>query len=487
MNLRSLCSKLFYFIVCPAILISYLLEPLFDDIHIFLGSAKVTALTPEFPMNLDAVWESRFISHRFLYYILNLVSPFDDPFYSIWIKLLVAIPTILILYYFSKRLSERMNIPFHYPFTIGFLGLFAVNIYMILCSEYISVVIAMLMLTMLLDNRRWLWFASGLLVFPLITMKGLPVLLVPIIIFAVLMLVSDYKKRIYTAIYSLPLVFVSLLAMTIYFPHFISDIFLVTHLSHIERFTLLQDPFLVIQFLLGKGMGMIGFVPVIVIGFFTLFGVLSVTTKDNVRVVKWLLLMWIVASVYVLIISEFFYQHYYLMLIPAILTICYFFKFYHNHEPAFIVIIILILIIFSGLVSFWSLNGFNYKYASDRNISATAIKSKFDVMTQPVTLFYDYGFGAYYFPTRSACRYVGPLPYERHMPDWNMNGTLAYWEILDCTMSYTGKYVIVDDDWAVLDSPTHSELANKLNTEYTKVYTDYWDLYQRTETINATI
>jgi hypothetical protein len=479
----GLFIKVFYFVISPLILISYLLEPWTDDIRIYLGAAKVTALTSGFPLSLDAVWESRFVGHRFLYYILNLVTPFSGWLYSIWMKALVAIVTFIILYYFSKRVSDKMQISFHYPFILGILGLFAINNFIIFSAEYFSVVIAMLMLTLLLDDREWCQRLSGLLVLPLLILKGLPVMLVLIVILAIAMLVPDYKDRLMESILSLPLVFVSLLVIILYFPHFISDIFLITKLAHLT----MLDPLLVIQYFFKYGIGVIGFVPLILIGAFMLFMIVATFEKDHdyefkrhVRDFGLLLAMWLVAAVYVLFLSEFFYYHYYLMLIPAILTICYFLRLYDNHQSAFMVIVISVLIIFAAVVSGWSwgLSFKGYAHWSERDAIAADILSRYDLLDQPTTLFLDYGSAAYYFPTKSECRYVGALPYLRHTKDWDLRGTSEYWEMNNCSLNYTGKYIITEN-WFDWNSSILYEMTDKLNKEYTKVYSNNWDIYQR--------
>jgi hypothetical protein len=480
-TLRDWFLNILYFIICPLVFISYLFEQLTSDVLIYLGTAKVAAITGGFPMNLDTVWELKYVGHRLLYYILNILSPFEDPVYSIWIKLLVAIPTLLILYYFSKRISERMELPFHYPFIIGFFGLFTVNRFVILSSESISISIGMLFVILLLDEREWIWFLSGLLILPLITMKGLPVLIVPIVALLIMMLVRDYKPRFYTALCSVPIVISSLIIISGYFPHFISDIFLSTKLARISYL----HPLINIEYFFKYGLGVIGFIPVVVIGGFVLFLVLSIANREHFRTIKLLLLMWGISAVYVLIISEFFYYHYYLMLVPAILTICYFLKFYKHHKYAFAILVVAVLIIFCGVVSEWSvgLEGRGYVYQSARQASVTAILSKYDILNQSTTLYLDAGgVMPYYFPTKSASRYVGSLPMQRHMPDWNMSKLPEYWENLNQSLNYTGKYVIVEPYSFNLTVYTHSKIANKLNTEYTKVYSNGWDIYQRNMT-----
>jgi hypothetical protein len=469
---KNLFIRIFYFVISPLLVLSYCLEAWTGDIRIYLGAAKVAALTPGFPMTLDTVWESRFVGHRFLYYVLNLIDPFTGWLYSIWMKFVVAIVMIVILYYFSKRVSERMHISFHYPFILGYLGLFAVNNAIIFSAESHSVVIAMLMVVLLLDDRPWVCGLSGLLVFPLIVMKGLPVLLVPIVMLVVVMLVPDYKARFYSASVGLPVVGAALLATVLYFPHFISDIFLLTRLGHLTHL----GPIEIIGSFFNWGAGVIGFAPLIIVSVCVSFILLSIVTKEHLRDLKLLLAMWLVAALYVLIISEFYYYHYFLMLIPSILTICYFLKIYPYYKEAFVAIVIMVLVIFAGVVSGWSWGlAFNgYTHWAEREASASDISARFDIVAQPVTLYLNEGDAAYYFPTRSACRYVGSLP-----PVWNMSGTNEYWEMRNCSLEYTGKYVIVFPLWVDLNVTTPTELSDKINTEYTKVYSNYWDIYQR--------
>jgi hypothetical protein len=70
------------------------------------------------------------------------------------------------------------------------------------------------------------------------------------------------------------------------------------------------------------------------------------------------------------------------------------------------------------------------------------------------------------------------------MPDWSMKNTSEYWEMKDCALNYTGKYIILDPVWFNLIVDTHSEMADKLDDEYTRVYaSNYWDIYQRKITV----
>jgi hypothetical protein len=227
------------------------------------------------------------------------------------------------------------------------------------------------------------------------------------------------------------------------------------------------------------------------------FLVLSIVVRKHMRDVGLLAGMWLVGAVYVYYLAEFWYYHYYLMLIPAILTTCYFFKLYTSHKEAFVVVVVAVLILFCTVVAAWSpgMEFTQFKMAEGRNRILENVTQNTDMASQPTTLYLDSGSFAYLIPTQSACRYVGALPYQRDMPSWNMKNTAEYWENRNCSLAYTGKYIVTAPNWFDMNASTHIEIRDKIDTEYTKIYgysvnhsvggiTEwYWDIYQRKEAV----
>ena len=477
MNWFSTFRKLFYWVIAPLLLLSWLLEPFTQDVRIYLGAAKVTLLTPGFPMSLDTVWESRFVGHRFLYYCLEAINPFEGLVAQVWIKGIVAVVMIAVIYYFSKRVAVKWSVHFDYVFIVTFVGWFAVNTFMIFAAEAHSVIIGLLMIALLLDDRPILNGLAGLLTLPLMILKGLPILLVPIAILTVMLICpADWQRRIVAATCALPIAIAAWFSLAWYYPHFISDIFLNTRMAHIG-FLSYQD---IGTYFFKYGLGVVGFMPVIVIGLFVTFLLLSVLRREHLKEFGFLLLMWVVAAVYVLVISEFFYYHYMLMLVPAILTVMYFLKLYEHHQATLAILVAVILIIYCAVVASWSLGlaGKAYVTNQDRADLVRLILSEYpDLLTQPATLYLDDGLVAYYLPTQSACRYVGALPIQRNRPNWDMTATKEYSELMGCALNYTGKYVIVNDQWMNLSY--HTSLKLKLDSEYNMTSEHYWSVYSR--------
>jgi hypothetical protein len=240
------------------------------------------------------------------------------------------------------------------------------------------------------------------------------------------------------------------------------------------------------------GIGMIGMVPVIILGACSMFLLMSVVMRDQMRDLMLLISMWLVASLYVVVIGEFWYYHYCLMIIPAVLTTCYFLKLYEKHRQAFVLIIVTVLILFSTIIAGWSpgMGMSVYHQSIGRDLVVSNLTNTTDLLQQPSTLYLDEGQSSYYFPTLSACRYVSPQPYRRDMPDWDLKSRPEYWDTRSCILNYTGKYLIVNPDWFNLNVSTHQEVADKISAEYTLAYPNIfhekiplgnnsWDIYQR--------
>jgi hypothetical protein len=132
-----------------------------------------------------------------------------------------------------------------------------------------------------------------------------------------------------------------------------------------------------------------------------------------------------------------------------------------------------------------------FKMTDQRNQILDNVTQHTDMISQPTTLYLDSGSFAYLIPTRSACRFVGALPYQRDVPNWSMKNTPEYWEDRNCSLAYTGKYIVVAPHWFDLNVSTHQEIADKINTEYFKIQNFsgtysvggitewYWEIYQR--------
>lgn len=85
---------------------------------------------------------------------------------------------------------------------------------------------------------------------------------------------------------------------------------------------------------------------------------------------------------------------------------------------------------------------------------------------QHQVLLLSYGTVAYHLDTTSACRHYFPIPLQRSRYR-DTSGTSGYRENLDCALSYTGEYAILEPTWFKLDRVP--SLAAFLDEEFVEV------------------
>ena len=463
-----------YVILCPAILVSFLLESFTPDIRIYLGVERIAARMGTFPTNLDSVWEVKPVGNRLIFYVLNWIADpyFGTLLYQVLVKGVAAAGAVLILWWFARMVSKEWHVPFEWPFMLGFVGLFAIGNYIILESEWFATVLVLLMVALLLRDTKFTWCAAGLLVVPLLLIKGITVLMAPLPLIAYVLISGRWKG----AASGLPRAICGMVAggilaglawLTI-FPHMVQDMFLSAAIGKVAAMGLLErvDWFIVL------GFGVVGFTPLIVIGAVTGFmGCCFAQPRDR-RDLGLLLLLWLVAVSMAFIQGEFFYYHYFPMTVAAIFTCLWALKRLPWPGLCFLAILIITVGIWAGVVAGWSpgLQGQTWAFWNERNRGAVEIDARFNLSGQPEMLYLDPGDAPWYFGTPSACRYVAPLPIQRNTPEWDMTGAPGYWDDWTCTMAYQGEYIIANNAWMKWNLTTHRPLKEKIDAGWVQVW-----------------
>ena len=371
---------------------------------------------------------------------------------------------------------------------MGFLGFFAVGNFVALECEYFAAILGLLILTLMVEDKKGLWIIAGFLIIPLILIKGITLFII-LSVLPLWILINFWGNRVDIAQIKQRLIWCVIgfaIASAIYFisvrflfPHSISDMFLSAGIAHIGMVGMDK----LLEYFFEYSMGLIAFSPLIVIGFLLLPFIILKVDNSQLKDILLILLSWFPPILMVFIQGEFFYYHYFPMVVPAIITCCYALKVLSNQTRVFWIIIVAVLLCLSVFVAGWSF-GMGYKgYAHWNSIDSAAkeVDLKFNISNEPSTLYLSAGEPSYYFNSPSACRYVLPLPLQRNTPEWNMTKYPEYWENLNCTLNYTGKYIISDDlSWQNYTLPTHVAVKQKLETGYYKVWDDdIFDIYER--------
>jgi hypothetical protein len=159
-----------------------------------------------------------------------------------------------------------------------------------------------------------------------------------------------------------------------------------------------------------------------------------------------------------------------------------------------LIIALVIIGILAGGMASWSLGLHGQADAIwvDEDRTMAMMDAHYNISGQPSTLYLDPGYVLFYFTSQPACRYAEPLPIQRNKPihlpsgdvEWDMTNAPGYWEDWNCTMNYTGKYIIALDTWMNWTAPAHRPIWDMINTsyermEYVKVRDDWYSIYMR--------
>ena len=475
MKTIDLLRLILTWVVPPLVLVSFLVEALSVDVRFYLGLERVAAKVGTFPTNLDTVWEVKPVGNRFIFYVLDqFASPwFGSGLYEIIVKIIPAIIALAILWWFARMVARKWGVPFRYPFLIAFLGIFAIGNFVILEPEWTAVVLILLMTALLLLDRRWPWWIAGFLVAPLLLLKGITVLMAPLPLIAYFLVTGRGYRD---AIQHLPETLeglaagalLTILAWLTIFPHMVQDFLLSAAISKVGYMDIFRrlDIFGYFTF------GLVGFVPIILVGAMVGFlGCCYALPKDR-RDLGLLVLLWLVPTAMVFIQSEFFYYHYYPMVFAAVFTSLWALKKVPRPDLWFTAIMIVTVALWAVLVTGWSpaLHGTPWAFWADRTAGADAINARFNLSGQPEILYLDEGGGPWFFGTPSACRYVTPLPIQRSLPDWNISTAPGYWDEWNCIMNYQGEFIFSDNNWMRWNISNRAPLKAKIDAGYDLVW-----------------
>jgi hypothetical protein len=474
-TLEKYARSFLYFVLCPLILISYLLERFTGDVRIYLGTGMITDMMG----GLDAAWEIKPPGNRLLFYVLSKF-PGDSFQFQILTKAAVAVITICIIYYFAKQLSENTTISFDKIFLITFISIFAVSDYFLFETEWFATILVLLMIGLYLSKDPVLWFIAGFLCLPLLLLKGITVVLIGIVIASVCLFTKregilsglTFVEGGLLGIAALPLL------QFLYFPHLLSDFILSSALSHASQMDLIQRCINWINF----GMTTYWYAPVVAIGIAFLFAIYYYDCLQHPKRFLWLLFAWVCAGSIAFIQGEFFWYHFTPLIIPAILTIVYFMELDTGWKYTFYVTVALLVGMWIFYAAGWgfALAGFHNTYWDGRDSEASDLNLKYNLSGQPSLLYLDPGDAVWYFHAKSASRYTCPLPVQRDSLNWSMSSYLDYKENYADIVGYNGKYIVSSDKWFFQNMTQDKQrIRDKIDLDYVKVDNGTWEIYER--------
>jgi hypothetical protein len=456
--------------------LSFILNPLTYDVHAYQAVARLTDyFGTSFPANLDAAWEIKPIGNRFinyaLYKVAALAAPFGSVEYEMVIKTICLALVLIVAWYFARH----YNNPPYLSLLTALAFITPLNPIQ-LQPEWFAVLFALLAIALMLSDKWYLQAAAGMVITGIFLLKGITILLIIPILWAVwLEKGSDWFRR---ATIAGEASVISLLAVigSGFFPNLIPDMLMSSRLAHVGMWSPAQ---VLANLIFGSISSMVVlYVPIITVG----LAALGVACWQRLKAGSFshmaiMLAAWASGIFIVMIQSEeYFAYQYFVLALPALITITML------KDKAIRYAIIGILILSILFASHWSpgaAQGESAYPGIEAASAAGAMAALPDIGSQPAILYLDVGDAPYYFQVNSSCRYICPLPFQRNSEYWNITDMRQYREERDCILGYRGKYIIsaVPDAgrWMVQNTSDSREV----DRDYFLAWNQSWSIYQR--------
>ena len=301
-------------ILLPIIGILFILEPLNNDIHIYMGTEYIADHFYPLPAGWDLAWEIKPMGNRilnwWLYKIATIFTQMSNyQAFSIIVKTVALIVVVLIAYYFASV----VNMEYGFPLTV--LAFLAIGNISALQPEWWASLFGLLAIAFLLQDNEDLHFLVGYLFIVIALLKGITLFLFIPVLCAVFLLKKDariYWWEIIAGALSAGTAF--LLCCLFFWPHAIPDMLATAQIAHVG-----MAPWWTVL-----GMGVLLLIPdtaqmpVVLAGL--LFAGLYLLEKRTTREATLLITMFAIPLGLVFVQSELMIYHYFLLTIPALVT-----------------------------------------------------------------------------------------------------------------------------------------------------------------------
>jgi hypothetical protein len=458
-----------FFILIPTSL-SFILNPLTNDVRIFQGVAKLSDYFGSFPANLNLAWEVKPIGNRFINYMLykiaNLFTTFGSYEYEILIKIFALVFVLTICYYFSTKFNMK------YLFLLCCITFLTPLDFISMQPEWWASLFTLLAIGLFLTDNIYNYFIAGIVITFIFLFKGITIFLVCPIICIIYLLKPDWFNRLKIGFIGSILSLWFILIWDI-FKDVIPDLLLSSKLAPIGYISLSD---MIIHFIFVASTSYV-YIPILSAGILSAFLLFYNKMRDrNINTVIVLILMWLSISLMILIQSEYFVYHFFVLSIPSIITIILIYN-----KVNLKMCIVLILLVFIAFSSHWSYGmEVENKFWETKNIESINILNNItDITNQQYILYLDPGDAPYYFKSNSSCRFISPLPFQRNEGDhWNLSMMKEYNETYNCIMNYNGKYIITDTGiWMIQNTTDNKKVWDKINTNYKLLWNRGWNIY----------
>jgi hypothetical protein len=314
MDFKGTFLRLFYFVMFPFTCISYCLIPTTPDVNMFLGTERIADIYYPFPQGIDLAWEIKFISNRVINWVLykagSSIVGFDNQWFPFVVKLIALAVVVAVSYYLSTKLKGW------YVFPLVFIALTWTSPRNILQAEYWAVILALVCIGLLLDDRWYHPLLAGILFVGISLLKGVTGLMLVSVLCAVYLLkgvkVSERFWELCTGI-AIGVSAFLILSVTVW-THMIPDMLMSAQVANVGFYPI---SYILLMFIVWTAF----YLPSTPLAFIALFVALFLMMRLRGWNLVAFVLMWGAPFAMAIIQGEFMIYHYYPTTIPALVSL----------------------------------------------------------------------------------------------------------------------------------------------------------------------
>jgi len=527
--------------VLGLLLAAFVLAPLNENVREMFAAAKQADFHGSFPGNVVAAWDAKPIANRTIYYGLyhaaTLFVPFTDkvlfePVTKI-ICIAIALAILAIMQRFVWPGSKSGSAPGFNALLLGGISILSASYYVILESEWLASLSLLLAIGLSVSESRGAAVAAGLVAAVLFPLKGVTVLLVPIVPAAWVLMGLDWRRRSAPFLGGLALGGALTVVFYLFYPQSWQDL---VDLSVYQNS--FRDFFPARRFLRSIGAGFGGAMkqaPMLYVGLACTMlvarvGIARRSSTDTLI----LLAAWGCAVAMVVIQGKWFMYHYGAAIVPALLSIGVWcsgryaawresltnavrWQFiaqaslvnlvlaaitwryapeYREAMPSVLVVstiltialvhgdrvlwcrrsmpataAVLSLFVWAIYAAPWTALARSAAAAGvEQSEAFTELDRQFHLTSEPSLLYLECAVASYYLGTKSALRWFYPVPIQRVHSNSSLLTRDAHVLAVREAMSYKGRFVILDSTWMRYEDRHVPALNEKLESEYECVW-----------------
>lgn len=469
-------------VTLPITIYSYLMGGFTVNTHIFFGAAKLVDFYGAFPSNVDMSWESRSISNRMVFYgLYKLFEPLknNDFMFQIGTKAAVAVVILCVCAYFAWmicRKCEHLNV--YAVFLISTLSFFTLHAGCILEAEFFAALGAIFSMGLLLSESKWANGAAGIILAGTFFFKGLTGMMIPVVLISCFLFDKEnILKKLKHVLSGMVASGVTLaVSWYLWFPNFIPDILYSFEIVNAPGNNLIVRTY----WLIIASSIPVWYIPIVCMGVIaSVYIIWGYVRSKKYLMVTSVIILWVLATINVVIQGEFIPNHFTLCIVPSIITIMLFLSIhYRNNKLIGVMVVVgITLCVWFAWSSVWASENELQTDSNNQLIMEAGIIKQTYIPNREEPVLYIDGASPYFLGNPTACRHTtSPTMLVAAGISRKITSTQAYKDEMACIMNYSGDHIILNRRLFGVNEPANTKIAN----EYQLVYTgEIWDIYEK--------